>query len=108
VLAAGADREVSEMRTELRAHTQTLNALRETQLDFGREMGEGFAAQGQRVDGLERRSGEMLSLFLQNSQCFPTANRVDALLCDHRASCALRNLSVASSSQTYYQREISQ
>ena len=57
VLAAGADRDVSEVRAELRAHTQGLNALRETQLDQGgeivslrgelaeqgREMREGFA-----------------------------------------------------------------
>ena len=33
VLAAGADRDVSEVRAELRAHTQALNALRETQLE---------------------------------------------------------------------------
>jgi chromosome segregation ATPase len=32
VLAGGADRDVSDMKTLLRAHTQTLNALRETQL----------------------------------------------------------------------------
>ncbi|MDQ3885973.1 MAG: hypothetical protein M3308_02905 [Actinomycetota bacterium] len=54
VLAAGADRDVSELRTELRAHTQTLNALRETQLEQSREMREGFVTQGQRIDGLER------------------------------------------------------
>ena len=35
VLAAGADRDVSEVRAELRAHTQGLNALRETQLEQG-------------------------------------------------------------------------
>ncbi len=34
VLAAGADRDVSEIR----AHTQGLNALRETQLEQGREI----------------------------------------------------------------------
>ena len=34
VLAAGADRDVSEVRAELRAHTQALNALRETQLEL--------------------------------------------------------------------------
>ncbi len=34
VLAAGADRDVSEVRAELRAHTQGLNALRETQLEL--------------------------------------------------------------------------
>ena len=33
VLAGGADRDVSDMKTLLRAHTQTLNALRETQLE---------------------------------------------------------------------------
>ncbi|MGH3813581.1 MAG: hypothetical protein ACRDUV_14200 [Pseudonocardiaceae bacterium] len=50
VLASGADRDVSEVRAELRAHTQSLNALRETQLEQGqkidkldREMCEGFA-----------------------------------------------------------------
>ena len=38
VLAAVADRDVSEIRAELRAHTQGLNALRETQLEQGREI----------------------------------------------------------------------
>ncbi len=38
MLAAGADRDVSEVRAELRAHTQGLNALRETQLEQGREI----------------------------------------------------------------------
>ena len=38
VLAGGADRDVSEVRAELRAHTQALNALRETQLEQGREI----------------------------------------------------------------------
>jgi hypothetical protein len=53
VLAAGADHDVSEVRAELRAHTQSLNALRETQLERGwkidelsREMREGFATLG--------------------------------------------------------------
>jgi hypothetical protein len=40
VLAGGADRDVSEVRAETRAHIQTLNALRETQLEQGREMAE--------------------------------------------------------------------
>ncbi|MGH3901034.1 MAG: hypothetical protein ACRDTA_22870 [Pseudonocardiaceae bacterium] len=48
VLAAGADRDVSEVRAELRAHTQGLNALRETQLEQGREM---------REQGREMREG---------------------------------------------------
>ncbi|MCA1674841.1 MAG: hypothetical protein LC799_22500 [Actinobacteria bacterium] len=42
VLAAGADRDVSEVRAELHAHTQALNALRENQLEQAREMREGF------------------------------------------------------------------
>ncbi len=45
VLAAGADHDVSEVRAELRAHTQALNALRETQLEHVQEMREGFAKQ---------------------------------------------------------------
>jgi X-X-X-Leu-X-X-Gly heptad repeat protein len=32
-LAAGADRDVAEYRSELRSHTQMLNALRETQVE---------------------------------------------------------------------------
>lgn len=40
VLAGGADRDVSDMRAELRAHTQTLNALRETQFEHGQAIGE--------------------------------------------------------------------
>ncbi len=34
VLAAGADRDVGEVRAELRAHTRAINALRETQLEL--------------------------------------------------------------------------
>jgi chromosome segregation ATPase len=37
-LAAGADRDVAEYRAELRAHTRTLNALRETQLEHYAEL----------------------------------------------------------------------
>jgi hypothetical protein len=33
ILANGADRDVSELRQDLRGHTKVLNALRETQLD---------------------------------------------------------------------------
>jgi hypothetical protein len=50
LLVAGADHDVSEVRAELCAHTQALNALRDTQLEQGRkideqsqEMREGFA-----------------------------------------------------------------
>jgi len=45
VLAAGANHDVAEVRAELRAHTQALNALRDIQLDHVREMREGFAKQ---------------------------------------------------------------
>lgn len=38
--AAGADRDVSEVRAELRAHTRVLNALRETQAEQGRAIAE--------------------------------------------------------------------
>ncbi|MDN5931951.1 MAG: hypothetical protein L0I24_12960 [Pseudonocardia sp.] len=51
VLASGADRDVSEVRAELRAHVSALNALRETQLELreaqlemGAEMTREFAA----------------------------------------------------------------
>ncbi|MFD5245649.1 hypothetical protein ACFWIW_13945 [Amycolatopsis sp. NPDC058340] len=43
VLAAGADRDVTEVRAELRAHTGTLNALREDQNDLRDEMRRSFA-----------------------------------------------------------------
>jgi chromosome segregation ATPase len=38
VLAGGADRDVSDTRTELRAHTQALSALRETQIEQGEQI----------------------------------------------------------------------
>jgi hypothetical protein len=50
VLAAGADHDVSEVRSELRAHTRALNALRETQLEQGQtlvEQGQMLVEQGQ-------------------------------------------------------------
>jgi chromosome segregation ATPase len=43
VLAAGADRDVSEVRAELRAHTGALNALRATQREMDQRMTDGFA-----------------------------------------------------------------
>ncbi len=43
VLAAGADRDVAEVRAELRAHTGTINALRQDQIDLRDEMRRGFA-----------------------------------------------------------------
>ncbi len=40
VLASGADRDVSEVRAELRAHVRALDALRETQLEMQVDMRE--------------------------------------------------------------------
>lgn len=37
VLAGGADREVSDVRVQLAAHTQALNVLHETQLEQGQQ-----------------------------------------------------------------------
>lgn len=42
VLASGADRDVSEVRAELRGHRSALNALQETLTDTRREMRAGF------------------------------------------------------------------
>lgn len=50
-LAAGADRDVSEVRAELRAHTQSLNALRQTQVEQGQQL-VGLKA---KVDDMDQR-----------------------------------------------------
>jgi len=59
VLAAGADRDVSEVRAELHAHTQALNALRETQLEQAREIREGFA---ETREGFAKQSAGMAQI----------------------------------------------
>ncbi len=51
VLARGADRDVSVMQDQLRAHTKLLNALRETQIDHGDRLGR----LEHRMNGLEGR-----------------------------------------------------
>ena len=53
VLAGAADRDVSEMHAQLRAHTRTLNALRETQLEHGDRLA---GVEGQ-LGGVEGRLG---------------------------------------------------
>jgi chromosome segregation ATPase len=61
VLAAGADRDVSEVRSELRAHTRALNALRETQLEQGRmiaEQGRILAEHGRAITGIHQQLAE--------------------------------------------------
>ena len=59
VLAGGADRDVAAFGAKLDAHTRTLNALRETQV----EQGELLREHGQRLNGhgqLLREQGELL------------------------------------------------
>ena len=57
VLAGAADRDVSEFRAELRAHTNTLNALRETQLEQQAETRERFTQLEDKVnDGFTKTS----------------------------------------------------
>ncbi|MGW7008787.1 hypothetical protein ACWGCW_39965 [Streptomyces sp. NPDC054933] len=64
-LTAMNDRDVAEFRTELRAHCQTLHALRETQLEQGRqiqaldtEMRRGFATVLTAVQAIADRLGD--------------------------------------------------
>jgi chromosome segregation ATPase len=83
VLAAGADRDVSEVRAELRAHTQSLNALRETQLEQGRTLG----GLRQEMDGLRQ---EMDGLHHEMRNGFATMAtgmaQITALLTETRKS----------------------
>ena len=69
VLAGGADRDVSAMHTELRAHTKSLNALRETQVDHGirlarveAETREGFAEMRDRFSVLAVGQAQITAL----------------------------------------------
>jgi hypothetical protein len=78
-LAAGADQDVSEVRAELRAHTQALNALREIQLGQGREIREGFAEQGRRIDENVRETREGFSTLATGMA------QITALLTDRRS-----------------------
>jgi hypothetical protein len=54
-LAAGADRDVADYRAELRGHTRTLNALRQTQV----EQGQAIAGLGEKVDHLTGAVGHI-------------------------------------------------
>ncbi|WP_203861290.1 hypothetical protein [Plantactinospora mayteni] len=61
-LAAGADRDVADYRAELRGHTRTLNALRETQLEQGQaitEQGQAIIEQGQAIIGLSEKVDQL-------------------------------------------------
>jgi hypothetical protein len=55
---SGPDRDVAAMQVELRAHTRSLIALRQTQVEQGREMREGFA----RVDTEMREGFSVLAI----------------------------------------------
>ena len=58
VLAGAADRDVSEFRQELNAHTKTLNALRETQLEHGKRLDTletKFDAMDRKIDAMDRK-----------------------------------------------------
>lgn len=62
VLAGAADRDVSELRSELRGHTKVLNALRETQLEQGEQLaaqGAQLAAHGAQIAGLDAKVGSL-------------------------------------------------
>lgn len=54
VLASGADRDVAEIRGELRAHVQLLNALRATQVEQGHLLQEQGAALERLEDRVDR------------------------------------------------------
>lgn len=61
LLAAGADQDVSAVRSELRAHIQVLNALRETQLEQGRALtgiDQRVTSIDQRVTGIDQKMTE--------------------------------------------------
>jgi chromosome segregation ATPase len=53
-LAALADRDVAELRTEMRGYRQVLNALRETQLEQGQQIDELRQEMHREIDGLHR------------------------------------------------------
>lgn len=59
MLAAGADRDVSEVRAELRSHTRVLEALRETQVEQGRAIAELRAEMDTRFAEMDTRFTEM-------------------------------------------------
>lgn len=56
VLAGAADRDVSEVRTELRAHTRSLSAMRESQLGMNAKLDSLDGRVAVLGDSVERRS----------------------------------------------------
>lgn len=57
-LAALADRDVAELRTEMRAHHKVLNALRETQLEQGQQIDDLRQEMRQEIGGLRQEMRE--------------------------------------------------
>lgn len=71
VLAGGADRDVSEMRAELRAHTGLLHALRETQLEMQQQVDRRFEQVDRRfeqVDAGLRQIATMLGTLIDRDE----------------------------------------
>jgi chromosome segregation ATPase len=62
VLAGAADRDVSEFKQILHAHTRTLNALRETQVELREELRGELATVNTRIDRLEGKVDEGFSM----------------------------------------------
>jgi archaellum component FlaC len=75
VLAAGADRDVSHVQAALRAHTGTLEALRKTQVEQGKEMREGFKKVDERFAKMDERFNKVDERFNKVDERF---NKVDA------------------------------
>jgi hypothetical protein len=75
LLASGASEEVGHLRLELRAHTKTLEALRETQLEQRDEMRAGFAKVDERFATLETGMRErFVTLETEMRDHFTTTN----------------------------------
>ena len=77
-LAAGADRDVSEVRAELRAHLSVLNALRETQVEHGTRLDPIDARLDQvdaRFDQIDTRFGEVAAAFTRVDTNFASVER---------------------------------
>ncbi len=89
VLAGGADRDVAAMQSELRAHTRSLNALRQTQVEQGHEMREGFArVDAEMREGFARVDSETRKSFGLLAQ---GQTRITELLTRHLGECESEN-----------------
>lgn len=70
-LARGADRDVSEVRAELRAHTSVLNALRTTQVEHGRVLGGQTVA----LDALQQEQAEQARVLEDHTRALDALQR---------------------------------